>query len=90
MLIKDNLDTKELKSLVDKLINLLYFQASEIDYIHYKLYKLEGNYDKALDVLSISKNIDEGTKDKLRKEIENAKEVQKEIEEGLLSSVQHT
>lgn len=68
-------DLKDTKVLLDKLYTLIFIQAKEIDLIHYKLFLLQKNYKKALDVLSISKNIEEPLKERLKNEI------QKEIKE---------
>lgn len=75
-----NVQRKEDKVLLDKLYELMFLQAKEIDLIHFKLFKLEGKYDRALDVLSISKNIEKPLKEKLKNEIEKEiKEAAKEV-----------
>jgi len=76
-------DLKETKVLLDKLYTLIFIQSKEIDLIHFKLFRLEKNYKKALDVLDISKNIPNELKDKLRTSLENEieKETIKELEE---------
>jgi hypothetical protein len=69
-LIKDNINLKDTKVLLDKLYNLMFIQAKEIDLLHFRLYKLEKNYKRALDVLDISKNIPKDLKELLKNEIE--------------------
>lgn len=77
-LIKDTSALKDTKVLLDKLYTLMFIQAKEIDLLHFRLFKLEKNYKKALEVLDISKNIPKELKEKLKNETE--KEI-KEFEE---------
>lgn len=69
MLIKENIAQKDQVKLIDKLIDLIYLQAKEIDIIHYKLFILEGKPLKALEVLEMSKNIEEPLKVQLKSAI---------------------
>lgn len=69
-LIQHNKDTKVL---LDKLYNLMFIQAKEIDLIHFKLFLLEGNHKKALEVLELSKNIEEPLKEKLKSKLNEEK-----------------
>lgn len=72
-LIQDNIALKETKVLLDKLINLIYLQSKEIDILQFKvLLKLEHKYQKAKELLDISKNIPKELKVILNKEIEDA------------------
>lgn len=75
-LIKENIALKDTKVLLDKLYTLMFIQAKEIDLIHFKLFKLEKKYSKALEVLNVSKNIEGPLKEKLKNEIQE--EIQKE------------
>lgn len=84
MLIEDNLKVKNLEELTSKLINLVYLQSREIDILQFKmLLKVEHKYQKAQELLDISKNIEPEIKDKLRKEIDACRE-----SNGLLQETQ--
>lgn len=75
-------ELKDTKVLLDKLYNLMFIQAREIDLIHYKLFLLEGKPKKALEVLNISKNIEENLKERLKKEIDEKVSTKEFKEEG--------
>jgi hypothetical protein len=76
-------ELKELKVLMDKLYNLMFIQAKEIDLIHYKLFILEDKPKKALEVLELSKNIPLELKELLKKKLDeeiSTKEFKEESE----------
>jgi hypothetical protein len=75
-------ELKELKVLMDKLYNLMFIQAKEIDLIHYKLFILEDKPKKALEVLELSKNIPLELKELLKKKLDEEISTKEFKEEG--------